>query len=124
MKVKFKGEPTLRPNSNGHKFQVLKMFYFIVDTIQGIIPVGFWTDLASTGIFSPLNKTMLPAILHDYLYATQKLDNKKIKRKLADKIFLSAMKTTKVSLWKRNMYYYGVRVGGWKTWNKYKKKLK
>jgi len=125
MKVYFRGEPLLKPKSNGHKFEVMEFWIIIVNAITVMIPQGFWTDLASTGIFSPLNETMLPAILHDWLYYQQTMVGQPIKRKVADKIFLAGMKTTKVNVFKRNMYYYGVRLGGWKTWNRYKKiKLK
>ena len=120
MKVRFPYDPQMTTSIKGHKFEITRPFKILVGAIQVIIPMGFWTDLASTGIFSPLNKTMYPAILHDWLYYKQMLGGYPLERKQADVIFLRAMETTEVNYFKRKMYYYGVRVGGWKPWNKYK----
>ena len=121
MVIYFGDIPNMKLNKNGHKFQLEDCFIIMVDSITVTIPIGFYTDLASTGIFSPLNKTAYPAILHDYLYSKQRMGYKDLTRKKADMIFRDAMITTKVNVFKRNMYYYGVRCGGWVTWNKYKK---
>ena len=120
MKVRFNGVMDLKPKINGRKFQVGTDYNIFINATLEIIKKGFWTDLASTGIFSPLNKTMYPAVLHDWLYYNQTLGSQSITRKKADKIFLQGMKTTKTNYFKMKMYYYGVRVGGWKAWNKYK----
>lgn len=117
-KVKYPCEPHLEPSKNGHKFELIDYFPVFIDGVRVDIPAGFWTDLASTGIFSPLNASMKAAITHDYLYYKQELYRKPITRAEADYIFYLGMKTCKFKL--AYIYYLGVRVGGWKVWNKYK----
>jgi transcription elongation factor Elf1 len=117
-KVKFISEPELKPKVDGHKFILLEDWTVILNRESLVIPQGFWTDLASTGILSPLNASMLPAILHDYLYYKQKVNGKTITREDADEFFFAGMKTTKFFF--ATVYFWGVRIGGWKPWNKYK----
>jgi hypothetical protein len=119
-RVKFISEPELKPKANGHKFILLEDWTVILNRESLVIPKGFWTDLASTGILSPLNASMLPAILHDYLYYAQELNGRKITRAKADKIFEVAMKTCGVGFVQRKIMYMAVRVGGWVGWDKYK----
>lgn len=117
--IKFKANAGLTPAFNGHKFRLNKSWSFVYNGKIYVIPAGFWTDFASVGIFSPLDKTLYPALIHDWLYYSGI-----VSRYRADRIFLEAMKFTGVSYVKRYTYYYGVRVGGWKPYNKYRKKNK
>ena len=53
------------------------------------------------------------AALHDWLY-NQKL----VDRKIADQIFLEAMKASGVSWWRRGLMYSAVRTLGWRHYGK------
>lgn len=82
---------------------------------------GFKSDLASIPkIFHPvlpkLGKYSIPSIIHDFLY-----ESGLFSRKESDKIFDYLNKMYGVKLWKRKAIYYGLRVGGWVAWNKYRK---
>lgn len=85
------------------------------------VPAGFQTDLASIPriarfLFPGHGKTRKPAVLHDYLYA-----NNFGTRKGADLLFRLAMEQEGMSLWRRQLAYRAVRMGGWVTWNRYAK---
>ena len=78
------------------------------------VPVGFPTDGASIprlvwtlvgSRFSGLH--VEPAVIHDFLYAIHLYSRKK-----ADLIFLEALKSCGVSLWKRQIIYRAVRIAG------------
>lgn len=76
------------------------------------VPKGFITDFASVPripvVYSLTGNTAHDAaVVHDYLYQTHI-----ISKKLADKIFLEAMKVMKVPRWRRWVMYYTVRVAG------------
>ena len=119
-KVKYDKAPKLEPRIDGHKFRIVDNWRIYINGMPLDIPENFWTDFASTGVISPLNKTLYPAITHDYLYYKQVLFGRNITQKDADIAFLIAMKECKVNIIKRRLYYWGVRIGGKKTWNKYK----
>ena len=53
------------------------------------------------------------AVVHDYLY-----NRKVVERKIADKIFLEAMKASGISLWHRYAMYAAVRALGWRHYGK------
>ena len=73
-----------------------------------IVPAGFETDLASIPrIFQSLvpkvDRHMLPAIVHDYLVRRPDFS-----RKLADRIFLEAMRLKNVNPIRRRLMYWAV----------------
>jgi hypothetical protein len=75
-----------------------------------IVPAGFITDLASIPrVFQTLvpkiGKHRLPAIVHDYLVTLDNLD-----RKMADKVFLEAMKVCGVNPVRRRLMYWAVSI--------------
>jgi hypothetical protein len=83
-----------------------------------IVSQGFITDLASIpkifqSFVSVNGKHRRAAIIHDWLYVTQK-----VTRKEADLIFLNAMKIEKVSKAQILLMYLAVRVGGYFPWRK------
>jgi len=84
------------------------------------IPKGFLTDFASTpkflhSFFPPTDLDyILSAILHDYLYFSNYFT-----RLESDIIFLQAMKLQGCPWWKRKAVFNGVRIGGWKAWQKH-----
>jgi len=90
---------------------------------EGIVPVGFVTDGASTprvlwALFPPLDKYSMAALVHDYLY-----QNNSFGRKACDKVFLELMVHLDVARWKRQAMYRAVRLGGWRPYKKYKRNL-
>lgn len=81
-----------------------------------VVPAGFVTDLASIPrIFWSLLPTdgiyTFPAIVHDYLYWTQKYP-----RETADIVFRYGMADMKVSTVAASAIYTAVRVGGGSAW--------
>lgn len=89
-----------------------------------VVPKGFITDFASV----PWPASMLipmsgqynqAAVLHDYLYSIQTLP-----RKRCDDIFLEAMTVLGVNVFKRQIMYRAVRIGGWMPWNDHARKMK
>lgn len=121
--VKYILKPCLEPNFDGHKFKFIeRLWTFYVNSKPVDVPIDFWTDFASTGIITPLDETLYPALSHDWLYYKQKLFGKPIKKSTADLIFLIAMKECKVGIIKRRLYYWAVKYSftAKKTWNKYK----
>ena len=82
---------------------------------------NFSTDLASVprvmrAVFNVNGRTRKPATLHDFLYHHAKLS-----RAFCDNEFLHAMETCAVNRIESAAMYAGVRAGGWKTYNKYRK---
>jgi len=82
------------------------------------VPRGFVTDLASIprplrGLLDVNGPSRRAAPLHDYLYCSQPC-----LRAQADALFHFALATEGVGLIDRNIYYAGVRGGGWYYWNK------
>ena len=101
---------------DGKKQLIKPLVYINDDNITYIVKVDFITDYASIPrlpiiflLFEGLDNRA--ATLHDWLYA-----NPKIKRSVADKIFLEAMlgdNTT--SKWKAKLAYFAVRLWGEKV---------
>lgn len=58
------------------------------------------------------------AVVHDYLYQAQPCTKSQ-----ADRVFREAMGVTGIVAWRKNLMYTAVSLGGWFTWNKYKKIL-
>ena len=89
--------------SLGYKITVKKGF----DFDGASIPQTLWSVYGN-----PLSvKFRIAALVHDALYASQKLP-----RELADAIFLDLMKQHEVGYLKRQTMYYAVRSAGWYSW--------
>jgi hypothetical protein len=102
-----------------------------------LVPVGFITDFASVPRplwwrFPPTGRYTQAAVLHDYLYQFPRLDilsthqdsvsgHVSIDRETCDVIFEEAMETLGVNSWDRLLMFLGVRLGGWKPWNTYRR---
>ena len=78
------------------------------------VPKGFRTDFASIPkilfalpFINYKDKFNKAAVLHDFCYCSKLLP-----RKECDKLFLNAMKILGISLWKRYLFYYTVRIFG------------
>ena len=85
------------------------------------VPLYMLTDLGSIpqilqGIFPKDGKAMFAYILHDCLYQSGILT-----RSQSDDVLEEAMTTLGVTWWRRKSVREGIRVGGWKAWNEYRK---
>ena len=85
------------------------------------VPLYMLTDLGSIpqilqGIFPKDGKAMFAYILHDCLYQSGILT-----RSQSDDVLEEAMTTLGVTWWRRKVIREGLRVGGWKAWNEYRK---
>ena len=91
--------------SLGYKITVKNGF----DFDGASIPQSLW------GVYgNPLSgKFRIAALVHDALYASQKLP-----REVADAIFLDLMKQHEVGYLKRKTMYYAVRSAGWYVWRR------
>lgn len=91
-------------------------FHVVAGTVSDLasIPRIFWK------LWPPWGDYNDAAILHDYLYKAQITT-----RKVADQIFLEAMLSppAMVSPATANSLYVGVRLGGGRPWNQYRKEL-
>ena len=118
-KLKFHSTMQLHPMFNGSEWLTTEWFGVETPTDLVFIPKGFIFDFASIprslwfALGSPATgKHRRAAFVHDWLYASQKVDRSK-----ADTLFLEIMKNDGVSFIKRRLLYTGVRVGGWAAWN-------
>jgi len=108
----------------GEKFILTSPLIYKTKTGKEItVESGTITNFASIPaplriFFSVNGKHRKAATLHDYLYEKQRLT-----RKQCDELFLEAMKSCGVGYFKRYSMYWGVRSGGWVSWNKCKDKL-
>lgn len=86
-----------------------------------VVPEGFPTDLASVpapfrALLNPNGPSKRPAVIHDYVYWAWLMD-----RLAADRLFALALAAEGVHPAIRSLYFAGVRVGGWRPWNRYRK---
>jgi len=86
------------------------------------VPQGFATDMASIprglwNVLPPVGSYDRPAVVHDFLY--QHGDGS-VSRAEADAVFREAMEVVGVGWWARQTIYWGVRLGGWRPWNRYR----
>lgn len=123
------------------KWRVVEDYYF---TLPGgnkiMIPAGFIFDGASIpklfrGLLSPCGILFIAAIFHDYAYQHDKLIGVSIERckfsyqpaagrKFWDDLFLQIANRTNGLTKVNKIAYYVLRVGGWLSWNKYRKEEK
>ena len=93
-----------------HEFRYVSSYGMAV-----YVPAGFVTDYASIPrllwrIAPPAHgRHIWAAVLHDFLYRTPA---ESVTRKEADGLFLDAMKTSGVSIWKRQAIHKAVRMFG------------
>lgn len=85
------------------------------------VPVGFYTDFASVprlGIVYAMlgDRAHQPAVVHDWLYYSALTT-----RRVADDVLMEAMALLGLPFWQRYPIWWGVRVGGWKSWNDHRR---
>lgn len=104
-------------NDGTHWIVVEPVVYWIGNTKYRIeVPKGFVTDFASvpygvTAFFLPTGQYSRAAVIHDYLYWTQRCS-----REQADRIFLLAMIESDVPYTTRSTIYRTVRARGESSW--------
>lgn len=113
------------PLPDGRKWVIMKDFSYAVgneDSEEVIyVPIGFVTDFASVPrplwwLYPKWGKYGNAAVIHDYLYWSQKYTKKK-----ADLIFLEAMKVLGVNKITSFIMYKAVSWGGYFAWASNKK---
>ena len=97
-----------------------RSWVLLEDLIFGdiVVPCGFITDFASLPAplrvwTNPWGRHGLAAIIHDRLYWSQQTS-----RRVADEMFLRAMKALYVRRTQAWALYAGVRLFGWAAWRK------
>jgi hypothetical protein len=124
MKVSFYDLPVVRANpAKGCKcFELVAPFSFSVNNDMIEVPVGFWTDFASTGpaasIISPIDPFVIrPAVGHDFLYFV----GYKGSQAVCDEFIAEGMRVEGSPSWKRMVVWAGVTIGGGFTWHRYRR---
>ena len=112
---------------DGRTWRVLTEFDFASEVLERIIrvPVGFVTDFASTprvlwALLPPTGRYSKAAVLHDAAYQHPEMVTPTITRIQADRLFREGMEALRVALLTKWVLFWGVRVGGWVTWNRYR----
>ena len=85
-------------------------------------PEGFTTDFSSVPRLPLMyllagDSAHAPSVIHDYLYRMWPYRDAG-SRKLADAVFLEAMKVVGESAWRRWLMWGAVRIGGYWTWKR------
>jgi Protein of unknown function (DUF1353) len=111
-------QPVVKPFADGRDWVLMRPLSYDIPAAgqHGIVPQGFVTDFASIprGLWSalpPYERYGPAAIVHDYLYWTQRCT-----REQADMAFREAMRESGVPAWKREGIYEAVKVGGEGAW--------
>ena len=118
---------------DGDGWEVVQGFTYRLGSPDGrefvSIPQGFVTDFASMplGIVfrSPGGKWDKPAVVHDALYRLGYVfvsdgTIRQVERAECDRIFLEAMGVAGVNELAKRIIHAGVRVGGWRAWNRHR----
>jgi len=92
------------------------------DAAEIEVPAGFETDFASVpwGLWNlepPVGDAAKAAVVHDFLYKTEGLSGH-YSRAQADAIFRQALAAAGVPMWKRNLLWAAVRLGGARGWGR------
>ena len=112
--------PLLGFGDNQNWILLAPLVYIIGDTSERIVvPAGFVTDLASVPsefwgpplALTPTGQYSRAAIIHDYLYWSQKCT-----RDQADRLMVIAMKESNVGRFDAVAIYEGVHLGGEQAW--------
>lgn len=119
---------------DGKRWRVVDGFTYRLCQPDGVqfvrIPRDFVTDFASMPLNivfrSPGGKWDKPAVVHDCLYKTgyvsvEGRDPRPVTRGECDDIFKEAMGVAGVNGLAKHVIFAGVRVGGWRAWNKHRK---
>ena len=123
---------------DGNHWRVIESFEFHSgEPYSGLfvrVPEGFVTDLASIPVgvrwlIPKAGKNAQAAACHDVLYKTgvmimrvAAVENQvPVSRAMCDSMMYQAMRALGVKVWRREMIYRGLQVGGWMAWNRLRK---
>jgi hypothetical protein len=121
---RFHNKMLLEPDDNYRTATLARDLIYDSDLAGRIIvPAKFSTDFASVprglwNIFPPLGRYSPAAVVHDYLYRTQTRS-----RKLADDVFLEAMRVCGCNWFTCRTLWSAVRSFGWLAWKNNQTKL-
>lgn len=115
--IRFWGELALCPYADGKTFWLRSPIVYEGSSGPVHVPRGFETDLASTprafwNLVPPWGKYGEAAIVHDWLYWTQRCT-----RLQADNTLREAMGILHVDGWQRDAIYFAVQEFGFIAWN-------
>ena len=107
-----------------YKWELFTDFYVSAPSWQGVIPVGFITDLASVpkifwGIFPPQGFYEEACVAHDWLYSRTVLP-----RQVCDQVLKEGMEAAGTPWLTTNIIWGMVRLFGWIPYNRHYKKNK
>jgi hypothetical protein len=110
------------------RFELVEEFDFASDTLERIvrIPVGFVTDFASIpppfcAIWPPTGPYGKAAVVHDMLYQHPECLTPRVTWMQANRTLLEGMSALRVGLVTRYAIFWGVCLGGWVTWLRYRR---
>lgn len=130
---RFSGLAQLEDQENGTTAKLLApLTYTTQDGWAITVPAGFETDFASIpralwAVIPPRGKYNRPAIIHDLLYRTAPYDPVRrtpCTQARADSILREACQDCDDRFTQRWAIYLGLRLGGFVTWNNYRKAQK
>lgn len=116
-------------------WRLVEPFDYRLGTPDGVeyvrVPKDFLTDFASVprglwNLLPPIGSYGKAAVIHDFLYQFRAISqdpaisDRACTRGEADAIFKEGMEVLGVGRFTRWMVYAGVRVGGWRSWNRYR----
>ena len=126
-KNSFKTPLVVEVMPSGKRFRLYLDFTYLWKRLYIEVHVkrGFETDFASIPrifrwLISKLGRYNKAAVIHDAIYqdAVTTTNDYVFTRAEADLCFLDGMEDFGVVKWKRNLMYWGVRIGGWLAWKK------
>ena len=101
---------------NGEVILAPRGFAFDFDSVPRL-PLIYWRLK---------NRTLKAAAAHDWMYHSGRTqprpDGRGVTRREADAIFLEAMRDEGVGPIHRALIHFGVRIGGWRGWNRYRRR--
>ncbi len=115
-----------REDTAGFNFYIERKYWIFYDrayrgfpsaTYRYAVPKDYGTDLASVpSLFRNLASkvdAVEASVIHDHAY-----EFKTLPRDVADELFRAIMAASGKSWFKRNLMWFGVRIGGWAVWNR------
>lgn len=115
-----------REDIKGFNFYLERRYWIFYDqqhrgfegaTLRYEVPKGYGTDLASVpGLFRSLASkvdAIEASVIHDHAY-----EFKTLPRQVADELMLAVMVASRKSWFKRNLMWFGVRLGGWAVYRR------
>jgi hypothetical protein len=113
---------------DGRHYRLLAEFDFASEVLERIIrvPFGFVTDFASVprvlwALIPPTGRYSKAAVIHDLAYQCPEMITPIITRLQGDRLLLEGMCALRTGWLTRWLIFWGVRAGGWPTWNGYRR---